>query len=107
MKHLSFIIALLFSSLFLTITSCSPEQVLPIPSQYELDSEISTRADFSGLEEKVKIKISEKYSIPVSEIRSCYYDGTTPEGWGRYPFTTTKFAGIFYVKGIIGEDIEA
>jgi len=106
MKHLSFV-SILLISFFLTFTSCSPEQVLPIPSQYEIDSQISSRGDFSGLETKVKIKISERYSIPISAITSCYYDGTTPEGYGRYPFTTTTFVGIIIVKGIIGDDIDA
>lgn len=75
MKHISLIAAILISSLFCMTTSYSMEQVLPVYAPYECKSSIYIPDEFSGLEEKVKIKIAERYSIPINAITSCYYDG--------------------------------
>lgn len=107
MKNFSSTSLLICCSLFFLIAftpACTTELVQP-----ETDSpkyKITTRGDFSGLEDQVKIKVSQRDGIPVSSILTCYYYGQTSEGYGRYHFTTNTGFGIYTVTGIIGDDIE-
>ena len=100
----SLLIAACIFAVFALTPSCSSELATPVSIENE---QIKTRTDFSGLEGQVKLKIAERDHISVGAITSCYYDGTTTEGYGRYPFTTSiPTSGIYVVTGIIGDDIE-
>lgn len=100
----SFLFTACILAAFAFAPSCSSDLASPVALE---NAQIKARTDFSGLEEQVKMKIAERNHISVSAITSCYYDGTTTEGYGRYPFTTSvPTSGIFVVTGIIGDDIE-
>src|SRR5687767_14201453 len=106
MKHLSLLTTLLLFCLFslvATTTSCTMEQVVT-PETTEIEAKINPRTDFSGLEDKVKVKVAERYHISISELLTCYYDGITPEGYGRYRYTTATYPGIYIVTVFIGEE---
>ena len=105
MRHF-FISTLLVCSLFLTFTSCSHEQVMPIPPIDETNLRINQRSDFSGREAQVKVKVSQRDGIPINAILTCTYMGLTAEGYGRYHFTTNVAPGIYLVTAIIGDDID-
>lgn len=67
------------------------EQVVT-PETSAFEAKITARTDFSGLEEKVKVKVAERDQISISQILTCYYDGTTPEGHGLYRYTTATYS---------------
>jgi hypothetical protein len=106
MKNLSPLSFLIVSSLFVALsmtTSCSTDLASPIGIE---EQKINSRSDFSGLEAKVRVKVSERDQIALSAIYSCYYYGQTSEGYGRYHLTTDLGFVIYTVVGIIGDDIE-
>lgn len=88
------------------LPSCSQELVTPEKVTFE-NSKINSRTDFSGLENQVKAKIAERDHIDISDVLTCYYDGTTTQGYGLYNYSTNiPSSGVFTVTGIIGDDVE-
>lgn len=105
MNFLSIPRAVLFITLIVFAaftTSCMQEQVSPARNELRING----RSDYSGLEEYVKIKVSERDQIPVSSILTCVYEGITSEGFGKYTYTTSDYSGIYLITGIIGEEID-
>ena len=109
MKTFSFINILLTASLLVVLSfapACSTDEAVS-PASEMRDSKVLPRVDFSGLEAQVKLKIAERDNLSTSVFTSCYYYGTTSEGYGRYDFTTSiPTSGSFFVTGIIGDEIE-
>lgn len=110
MKTFSFINVLLTASLLVVLSfapACTTDEVVNPTSAELRDSKVLPRADFSGLEAQVKLKIAERDNLSTSVITSCYYYGTTSEGYGQYNFTTSiPTSGSYFVTGIIGDEIE-
>lgn len=100
---------LLYCGLFFflgIIASCSTDLAVPDSNGQIENKEISSRTDFSGLEAQVRNKIAARDQIAADNV-STHYDGTTSEGYGKYPYVTTiPTSGIFIVTGIIGDDVE-
>ena len=104
MKHLSLLTTVLLFCLFslvTTTTSCTMEQVVT-PETSEIEAKINARTDYSGLEEQVKVKIAERDNIAITDILTCYYEGPTEDGRGKYRYTTALYGGTY----IIGEEID-
>jgi hypothetical protein len=85
-------------------TSCTFEQVTP--ASVEMEDQIQSRTDFSGLEDIVKLKIADRDKISVESITSCTFICSTAQGYGRYDFTSTSISGTYFITGIIGDDYE-
>jgi hypothetical protein len=108
MKNLSSFARLIYGSFIFVLvitTSCSTDLVVPANDQSQ-NKNIISRTDYSGLEEQVKAKIADRDHISINDVFT-YYDGTTTQGYGKYPYTTTiPTSGVYTVTGIIGDDIE-
>src|SRR5687768_10586446 len=108
MKNPTTFVTALYGSLFLlfAIASCSTDLASPQPIDQTDIMQINSRTDFSGLEAQVQNKIASRDQIAADNV-STHYDGTTSQGYGKYPYTTTiPSSGIFIVTGIIGDDVE-
>ena len=92
--------------LFCITASCSTDLASPQSADQIENKQINDRTDFSGLEAQVRNKIAARDQIS-ADIVFTHYDGTTSQGYGKYPYTTlVPSSGIFIVTGIIGDDVE-
>ena len=99
----------LLSALLFTTYSCSSDQIVP---KYSINNEeqriLSRTPDCNtDVSEQVKVKVSERDHIPLNQILTSTYYGTTTQGYCEYRLTT-MFDGnkVFYVTGIIGDEVE-
>lgn len=107
MKKLTSSSLLLYACLMAAFLLPSCSQELVSPEEVQIEKRVTSRTDFSGLENQVKIKIAERDRIEISQITLCYYDGATAQGYGLYNYSTNiPSSGVYTVTGIIGDDVE-
>ena len=92
----------------ITMYSCSNDNILPNKGVSE-EQRISQRTPDCNVDvsEQVKVKVSERDDIPLTEILSSTYISTTTEGYCLYQ-VETRYDGTkwYHVTGIIGDEVE-
>ncbi len=104
-SQLLFVVLLVF--LFLSVSSCYEEQVVPSSEVTSTDLEITIRTDGPISPALVKQKVATRDNIPLIQILTCSYFGQTTQGYWEYHITTLyNGPKIYIVTKIIGDDIE-
>lgn len=101
--------AILSVLFFISSYSCTSEYVFPKEAKNNENTRILPRTPDCNIDvsQQVKVKVSERDHILLSEILTCYFYGTTTEGYCEYRLTT-QYDGpkVYIVTSIIGDDVE-
>lgn len=104
MKIKQLIFVAFMSILFISVSGCTEDQVIPASDFLSKDLKISFRADGPVSNEGIKQKVSDRDNIPLVQILTCSYNGQTTQGYWEYHLTTLyNGPKIYTVTKIIGD----